>query len=99
MKEFDDIRTGLPYDESPAYVAGLVDRCKAEALRQVRPGRQTIRPWIYGLTAAAAAAALIFGIFFTTLRQSPIERFLASLSDEEVSLIQDWPIDEIPEYL
>ena len=98
MKEFDDIHTGLPYRESPEYVAGLIDRCKENALLHDKPVRQGTRTWMYGLAAAAAATALVFGIFFSSLRQSPMDRFLASLTDEEVAQIYDWPVDDIPEF-
>ena len=94
MKEFDPVVTDLPYKESPEYVGQLVARCKAEALKQAEPAPRTVRPWLYG---AAAAAAIALGVFFSIHRTSPMEKFLASLSDEEAAMIVDWTIDDIPE--
>ena len=97
MKEFDPVVTDLPYKESPEYVGQLVARCKAEALKQAEPAPRTVRPWLYGLAGAAAAAAIALCVFFSIHRTSPMEKFLASLSDEEAAMIVDWTIDDIPE--
>ena len=97
MKEFDPVVTDLPYKESSEYVERLVGRCQAEALKQAEPAPRVARPWIYGLAGAAAAAAIALGIFFSIHRTSPMDKFLASLSDEEAAMIVDWTIDDIPE--
>ena len=97
MKEFDPVVTDLPYKGSPEYVERLVGRCKAEALKQAEPAPRVARPWLYGLAGAAAAAAIALGIFFSIHRTSPMDKFLASLSDEEAAMIVDWTIDDIPE--
>ena len=97
MKEFDPVVTDLPYKESSEYVARLVGRCKAEALKHAEQAPRVARPWLYGLAGAAAAAAIALGIFFSIHRTSPMDKFLASLSDEEAAMIVDWTIDDIPE--
>ena len=106
MKEFENIQTGLPYKESPEYVEQLVQRCQDAALEEAKPARRTVRPWFYGVASVAVAAAIAVGIFLWTpknaspdlaLSSSPIDTFLASLSDEEAAMIVDWPIDDIPE--
>ena len=97
MKEFDPVVTDLPYKESSEYVERLVGRCQAEALKQAEPAPRVARPWLYGLAGAAAAAAIALGIFFSIHRTSPMDKFLASLSDEEAAMIVDWTIDDIPE--
>jgi hypothetical protein len=97
MKEFDPVVSDLPYKESPDYVDRLVARCKAEALKQVEPASRVVRPWIYCLAGVAAAAAIALGVFFSIHRTSPMDKFLASLSDEEAAMIVDWTIDDIPE--
>ena len=100
MKEFDHIITELPYKESDEYVENLISRCKSEALEQAQPKRSNIRPFYYAI--AAAAASLVAGVLLWTMSPSfnpgPMDRFLASLSDEEVSAIIYWAPDDIPEY-
>ena len=106
MKEFENIQTGLPYKESPEYVEQLVKRCQKAALTQAKPAGRIVRPWFYGLASVAVAAAIAVGVFLwpprssspdLSLSSSPMDTFLASLSDEEAAMIVDWPIDDIPE--
>ena len=106
MKEFENIQTVLPYKESLEYVEQLVGRCQAAALEEVEPARRIVRPWLYGVASVAIAAAIAVGVFLwlprksspdLSLSSSPIDTFLASLSDEEAAMIVDWPIDDIPE--
>lgn len=106
MKEFDSIPTGLPYQESPDYVEQLVMRCKDAAKQAEKPAQRFVRPWIYAVAGLAAAAAVAVSVFLwpssspsdLSTTAGPIDTFLASLSDEEVDLIIDWSIDDIPEY-
>jgi hypothetical protein len=96
MKEIENIVTELPYKESPLYVEQLLSRCQANAKRSSRPmGAIITRPWFYGI--AATAAALILGVFLFVHNSSPMDRFLASLTDDEAAMILDWPVDDIPE--
>ncbi len=105
MKPFEDINTGLPYKETDEYVENLVAQCSAEVIRksQVRTKaeRHSHRPWLYG--AVSIAAAIVIAVFmwkpgFGNSAASPIDRFLSGLSAEEIQMISDWTIDEIPEY-
>ncbi|MBQ6952448.1 MAG: hypothetical protein IJP81_00885 [Bacteroidales bacterium] len=106
MKEFEDIVTDLPYKESPEYVEQLVSRSRAKAAQRAVSAGRTLSPWLYTLSGAAAAAAIAVGIFLfkpkagpeETLYRSPMDSFLASISDTEASQIVDFPIDDIPEY-
>lgn len=100
MKEFDNIITDLPYKESEEYVDSLVGRCKAEALAEAQPGKHATATWRYGLAGLAAAAAITLGVFLwqnSANNSSPIDGFLASLSDDEAEMIADWPVDDVPE--
>lgn len=94
MKEFENIVTELPYKESQEYVENLVQRCAAKAAATPK----VVKPWFYGGAAVAAAAAVAVGVFLATPKTSPMDSFLASLSDEEAAMIVDWPITDIPEY-
>ena len=104
MKEFENIQTGLPYKESPEYVEQLVRRCQNAAMEEATPKRRIVKTWLYGVAGLAAAAAIAVGIFLWPPKaaspdySSPIDTFLASISDEEAAMIVDWPIDDIPEY-
>lgn len=104
MKPFDDINTGLPYKESEEYVEKLVAGCSEETIRKSRmrttSGRPVLKPWLYG--AASIAAAIVIAVFiwkpsFSNSAVSPIDSFLSELSAEEIQMISDWTIDEIPE--
>ena len=96
MKEFENIVTELPYKESPEYVENLVERCASVA--QAPSKAKLLTPWFYGVTTFAAAAALALGVFLSTQKTSPMDSFLASLTDEEAAMIVDLPITDIPEY-
>ena len=107
MKEFDNIQTQLPYEESDAYVSSLVNRCKAEALKEERPAQHRYSPWLYSFAGAAvAAAAIVIGIFAFSPKHSPVEffyespmdSFLSSISESEAAQIVDFSIDDIPEF-
>ena len=96
MKEFDNIVTELPYKESSQYFENLVERCEARA--RSKSAAKVITPWFYGLATVAAAAAVAVGVFLFSQKTSPMDSFLASLSDEEAAMIADLPITDIPEY-
>ncbi|MBR4735758.1 MAG: hypothetical protein IK052_06660 [Bacteroidales bacterium] len=96
MKEFENIVTDLPYKESPEYVESLVKSCASVASAQA-PAK-VVRPWFYAFAGVAAAAVIGLGVFLFKGRTSPMDSFLASLTDDEVTLIADWPITDIPEY-
>lgn len=98
MTDFENIGKTLPYNEQPDYVDALVERCSTRA-RQRRSFR-SFRPWMYGFAAAAAAAILLTAgiVLFQNANRSPMDRFLASLSDEDAELITELSLDDIPEY-
>ncbi|MBQ9411317.1 MAG: hypothetical protein IJU21_06885 [Bacteroidales bacterium] len=98
MKEFENIVTDLPYKESAEYVESLVERCTTAAAKSGPAPAKVVRPWFYAFAGAAAAAAVILGVFLFTNRTSPMDSFLASLTDEEAAMIVDLPITDIPEY-
>ena len=97
MKEFGNIVTDLPYKESPSYVENLVDNCVAIAAA-TETEQKIVRPWFFGLATVAAAAAVAIGVFLFSQKTSPMDSFLASLTDEEAAMIMDWPVTDIPEY-
>ena len=97
MKNYDEIMGALPYRESPEYLDRLIDRCKENARVSTVQTRPTlIRPWMYGLAAAIVAAVLTLGITLS-VRKSPMDRFLAGLTDEEAELIVSYSAGTIPE--
>lgn len=104
MKEFENINTTMPYKESEAYVDALVERSSKAARMQGRVLRRMNRTLFYSLSVAAVAAAVVLAVVIPSHRNSfqrggsPIEIFLASITDSEAQMIVDWPVEDIPEY-
>lgn len=104
MNEFGNMNTRLPYGESESYVDALVERSKEAAMQQGRTQRKINRSLVYSLAGVAAAAAIVFAVMIPFNKKavqpdgSPMDTFLASLSDSEVAMIVDWSIEDIPEY-
>ena len=106
MKPFEDINTGLPYKETDEYVGDLVARCSAEVVRKSQASTEAEshpnRPWLYGAVSIAAAAIAIAVFIWRPNHNSPslspIDSFLSALSQEEIQMISEWSVDEIPEY-
>jgi hypothetical protein len=97
-KVFENIQTGMPYEESPLYVDTLVDRCAQKAVQNPRDRRSFRRPLIYSFVVAAVAAAIVLAVILPSrIARSPIDSFLASISDEEAAMIVDWSVEDIPE--
>ncbi len=104
MKEFDNIVTRLPYKESETDVDAIVERSRAVAGRLAAARGKTRRAAIYSLTAMAAAAAIALAVVLPAreeasfMTDSPMDAFLASISDAEAQMIADPQIEDIPEY-
>ena len=110
MNEFDNIGKKLPYNESESYLDNLIDEATENAiLHQIL--RKSKRRWNMIAVSAAASALLIIGIGTTLIHeqnktietvftdnQGPIDEFLNTLTDEEVAMLPDYEIEEIPEY-
>ena len=95
MTNYEDIRGALPYEESPVYIHGLIDRCREGAVRaaSVAPA-PVIRPWMYGIAAALVVAIVTLALTLSP-RKAPMDRFLANISDDEAQQIVDYDIEEI----
>ena len=104
MKEFGNINTELPYKESESYVDAIVEKSMETARLHGRVKRKMNRNLVYTLAGVAAAAVIVLAVVIQFGRKtlqpegSPIEMFLASISDSEAAMIVDWPIEDIPEY-
>ncbi|MGN1210080.1 MAG: hypothetical protein ACI4TM_00215 [Candidatus Cryptobacteroides sp.] len=105
MKPFDNINKWMPYKETDEYVENLVVRCSAEAIRKTqeekKAERHLHRPWLYGAVSIAAAFAIAVFIWrpnHNSPSLSPMDSFLSGLTQEEIQMISDWSLDEIPEY-
>lgn len=98
MTTFEEMKGEMPYKESPGYVRELVGRCKETALRTpvASQGRRT---WLWSIAAAAAIVVAVVGIALSVPRRTPIERFLAGITDEEAAMITCYNLEEIPEYV
>ena len=99
MKEFDKIQTQMPYAETEAYVDELVERCGTLAKRQSDLVKNNRRALYISLAGLAAAAAVVLAVVIPGReRHSPMDNFLASISDAEADMIMDIQLDDIPEY-
>ena len=110
MNEFDNIGKKLPYRESEAYLDNLINEATENAIMHQNP-KISKRSWTMIAVSAAASALLIIGIGTTLLHErnnttdnvtlsnkGPIDEFLNTLTDEEVMMLPDYEIEEIPEY-
>lgn len=105
----NNIGKKLPYEESEAYLDQLIEQATEHAIRQGRKNKSS-RRLVAMITSAAAVVLLVMGIGLRITNhggkadavaqqvESPIDEFLNSLSDEEVALLPDFEIEEIPEY-
>ncbi|MBR4802129.1 MAG: hypothetical protein IK041_04895 [Bacteroidales bacterium] len=108
MEKFEEISKQMPYSESEEYLDSLVAKVTRQALESEASGRATengfagrrrIRPlWIGGAVAAAAAVLLFFilGRNSDNVTQDigPIDKYLASISDEEAMQLSYYEIEE-----
>ncbi len=104
MKEFENINTQLPYTESESYVDALVERSAKKAGQHSPVEWKISRKLVYSAVGVAIAAALVLAVLIPSHKntvpteESPMELFLASLTDSEAAMIVDCPIEDIPEY-
>lgn len=95
MTNYEDIRGRMPYKENPAYIEGLIDRCREKALQTPVHAAPVIRPWMYGIAAALAATIITLSVTLNANRKTPMERFLAGITDEEAEMIVNYDIEDI----
>lgn len=109
MNEFNNIGKQMPYRESEDYIDRLVAQATDNALGQVK--QHARRRLVMMVTSSAATVLLIIGVALaathvrhqqvvasTARQESPIDEFLGSLTDEEVTMLPCYEIEEIPEY-
>lgn len=110
MNEFDNIGKKLPYNESETYLDNLINEATENAVKHHNLTKRKKR-WNMIAISAAASALLIIGIGTTLLHkqnkatadmtlnsEGPIDEFLNNLTDEEVAILTDYELEEIPEY-
>ena len=107
MNELDQ-KIGMPYRESEGYVNSLVNRTTEHAIRHQRTNKHS-RSRIIAVAAIAfvllAGAGITYYNYVSTPTQlvaknqmSPIDEFFNSLTDEELQMLDDYEVEEIPEY-
>lgn len=107
---FSDIGKKLPYTEAPEYLDSLIDKVTEAAITRQHGHRDSRRMRRMAMSAAAGALLLI-AIGFTVYHQQarpaaavtvqadgPLDEFLNTLSAQELSQLQYYEIEEIPEY-
>ena len=101
-------KIGMPYRESEGYVNNLVNRATEQAIRHQRTKKRSLSQ-IIAVAAIAfvllAGAGVTYYNYVSTPSQliaenqmSPIDEFFNSLTDEEVQMLDDFDVEEIPEY-
>jgi len=105
MKEtFSDIGKRLPYCETEEYIDSLIHRATEGAIRQQpdhNRSHKLMKAW-----SAAAVVLILIGIgalmmthtTHTVQADGPLDEFLNSLSNEELTQLNYYEIEEIPEY-
>ena len=101
-------KIGMPYRESEGYVNNLVHRATEQAIRHQRTNKHSLSRII---AVAAIAFVLLAGAGITYYnyistpiqlvaenQKSPIDEFFNSLTEEEVQMLNDYEIPDIPEY-
>lgn len=106
---FSDIGKKLPYTEAPEYLDSLIDKVTEAAITRQHGHRDSCRMRRVAMSAAAGALLLI-AIGLTVYHQQtrpadvavqadgPLDEFLNTLSAQELSQLQYYEIEEIPEY-
>ena len=107
MNELDQ-KIGMPYRESEGYVNDLVNRATEQAIRHQRTNKHSLSRMI---AVAAIVFVLLAGAGITYYnyistpiqlvaenQKSPIDEFFNSLTDEELQMLDDYEVEEIPEY-
>ncbi len=101
-------KIGMPYRESEGYVNCLVNRTTEHAIQHLRTNKHSLSRII---AVAAIAFVLLAGAGITYYnyistpiqlvaenQKSPIDEFFNSLTEEEVQMLNDYEIPDIPEY-
>lgn len=86
----------LPFHEEEDYVSHLLEQATRNALLQKKSVR---RPLVVRYAAAACACVLLvlggLRMFHSERNQSPLDRYLTSLSDDEAQRLFYYEIEEI----
>lgn len=98
------------FRETPAYVDHLVARCTEAALRQAPKRQQRLR-LRRRITAVAASAIIVLGVGLslntfhtdppsteTAAYSSPLDSYLAHITDEEAQLMVAYEVEDFQEY-
>lgn len=105
----NDIGKKMPYQEDETYLDRLLEQAAQKAIMHEHK-RKSSRRLAMMITSAAAVVLLVVGVGLTVIKhssktttpiqqnESPMDQFLASLSDEEVAQLPYYEIEEIPEY-
>ena len=105
----NDIGKKMPYQESKDYLDRLLEQAAQKAIMHEHK-RKSSRRLAMMIISAAAVVLLVVGIglsvtghgsktvIATQQVESPMDQFLNSLSEEELSQLPYYEIEEIPEY-
>ena len=95
MEKMDNKSRQMPYSETEEYLDNLVSRVTDKAVEAGKTQKKSFRPlWIAASLAAAAAILLFVFIGRGENTEGPIDKYLASLSDEELLQLTSYEIEE-----
>ena len=106
MEKFDDIGKKMPYQESEEYLDNLIANVTETAVEKGNSGRMQRILWP-AVSIAAAAAVLLFvfigrnsetprpSVHIAQNTESPMDDFLASISDEDLMQLTGYEMEEI----
>ncbi|MBR5074565.1 MAG: hypothetical protein IKX26_04965 [Bacteroidales bacterium] len=86
----------MPYSEKEEYLDALVSRVTEKAVEEGRTPKKSLRGPLW-LAASVAAAAVLLFVFIGRGgedTEGPIDKYLASLSDEELLQLSSYEIEE-----
>ena len=95
MEKMDNKSKQMPYSETEEYLDNLVSRVTDKAVEAGKTQKKSFRQlWIAASLAAAAAVLLFVFIVRGENTEGPIDKYLASLSDEELLQLTSYEIEE-----
>ena len=96
MEKMDNKSRQMPYSETEEYLDNLVSRVTDKAVEAGKTQKKSFRPLWIAASLAAAAAILLFVLIGRGVEKAegPIDKYLASLSDEELLQLSSYEIEE-----
>lgn len=95
MEKMENKSVQMPYSESEEYLDALVSRVTEKAVEEGRTQRKSLRGLLWITASLAAAAAVLLFVFIGRGEKAdgPIDKYLASLSDDELMELSCYEVE------